>query len=284
MSQRPKDTALASGFTKTQHKEAASTLDPKNNKFPSPINVLIIGASRGIGAGIVHAYAQAGTSNLILAARRSSFEQLQEVERESKDLAPSVHTECLDVDIISPDSVSQLAKTVKEHYGRLDVVVLNSGYSGPVVLKVDEGDPKDFQDVSDVNVIGTYNVAHHFIPLLRESDGLKMFIAVNSFAALITSGHIANTAYCISKFAQARFVEYLSEQYGSEGVLAIAVHPGAVKTEMADQTTPDSFRPCKSSRHGSFEPVISNSIQISLTTLGCAEPSACGLVKKRGCG
>jgi NAD(P)-dependent dehydrogenase (short-subunit alcohol dehydrogenase family) len=123
----------------------------------------------------------------------------------------------------------------------LDVLVLNSGYSGPVVLKVDEGDPKDFQDVFDVNVIGTYNVAHHFIPFLRESEGAKTFIAVGSFAALVTSGHIANTAYCISKFAQARFIEYLSEQYGVDGILAIAVHPGAVNTEMADKTTPDSF-------------------------------------------
>lgn len=140
--------------------------------------------------------------------------------------------------------MSQLAQTVKEEFGRLDIVVLNSGYSGPVVLKIDEGDPKDFQDVFDVNVKGTYNVAHHFIPLLKESNGVKTFIAVSSFAALITSGHIANTAYCISKFAQARFVEFLSEQYGSDGVLAVAVHPGAVNTEMADKTTPESFRPC----------------------------------------
>jgi NAD(P)-dependent dehydrogenase (short-subunit alcohol dehydrogenase family) len=245
MSQRTKDTILASGFTKTQHKEAAQTIDPKSTTFTASINVLIIGASRGIGAGIVHAYAQAGAANLILAARKSSLEQVQEVERRAKEFAPSVDTKCLDVDITSPGSVAQLAKTVKEQYGRLDVVVLNSGYSGPVVLKVDEGDPKDFQDVFDVNVIGTYNVAHHFIPILRESDGAKTFIAVGSFAALIVNGNIANTAYCISKFAQTRFVEYLSEQYGAEGILAVAVHPGAVNTEMADKTTPESFRSCK---------------------------------------
>jgi NAD(P)-dependent dehydrogenase (short-subunit alcohol dehydrogenase family) len=258
MSRRTKDTTLATDFTRTQHKEATTILDPKNNTFSSPINVLVIGASRGIGAGIVHAYAQAGAANLILAARQSSLEQVQEVERRAKELAPSVNTECLDVDITSPTSVAQLCKTIKEHYGRLDVLVLNSGYSGPVVLKVDEGDPKDFQDVFDVNVIGTYNVAHHFIPFLRESEGAKTFIAVGSFAALVTSGHIANTAYCISKFAQARFIEYLSEQYGVDGILAIAVHPGAVNTEMADKTTPDSFRPCKFPHCDATRPSISD--------------------------
>jgi NAD(P)-dependent dehydrogenase (short-subunit alcohol dehydrogenase family) len=245
MSQRPKDTTLAGGFTKTKHSKPAAALDPKHNQLPKPLNVLIIGASRGIGAGIAYAYAQAGAASITLAARSSSAQELSTVAQHARDLNPSAPIKCLEVDITSNESVAQLAKDVKEDIDRLDVVILNSGYSGPVVLKVDEGSPQDFQDVFDVNVQGTYLVAHHFIPLLKESDGAKIFIAVGSFAACITSGHIANTAYCISKFAQARFVEFLSEQYGSEGVLAIAVHPGAVSTEMADKTTPESFRPCE---------------------------------------
>jgi len=246
MSQRIKDTTLASGFVDTQHSKPASTLDPRNNKLSTPLNVLIVGASKGIGAGIAYAYAQAGAAHLILAARASSSQELAAVEQKVKELNSSVPTRCLHVDITSSQSVAELAKRVKEELGKLDILVLNSGYSGPVVLKVDKGDPQDFQDVFDVNVQGTYLVAHHFIPLLKESDGAKTFIAVNSFAALITSGHIANTAYCVSKFAQARLIEFLSEQYAADGILAVAVHPGAVNTEMADKTTPESFRPCKS--------------------------------------
>ncbi|RYO26913.1 hypothetical protein AA0111_g7705 [Alternaria arborescens] len=225
MSQRIRDTTLASGFTKTIHSKPTAALDPASNKLPKPLNVLIVGASRGIGAGIAHAYAQAGAASLLLAARSSSSQELATVAQEAKNLNPS------------------LAKDVKQEVGRLDIVIINSGYSGPVVLKVEEGDPQDFQDVFDVNVQGTYLVAHHFIPILKESDGAKTFIAINSFGACIVNGHIANTAYCISKFAQARLVEFLSEQYGADGILAVAVHPGAVNTEMADKTTPDSFRP-----------------------------------------
>jgi NAD(P)-dependent dehydrogenase (short-subunit alcohol dehydrogenase family) len=245
MSQLPQDTTLATNFTQTKHTKASTTIDPQHNPLPGPLNVLIIGASQGIGAGIAYAYAKAGTTNLLLSARTSSLPKLQAVEQIAHELAPSVRTACFSIDITSSSSVAELAQTVKETYGKLDIVVLNSGYSGPVVLKVDEGDPQDFKDVFDVNVIGTYNVAHSFIPLLKESGGAKTFIAVGSFAALITSGHIANTAYCISKFAQARFVEFLAEQYGKEGVLAVAVHPGAVNTEMADSTTPESFRACE---------------------------------------
>jgi NAD(P)-dependent dehydrogenase (short-subunit alcohol dehydrogenase family) len=249
MSSRIKDITLAAKFTQTSYSKTAPALDPRNNKLASPLNVLVIGASRGIGAGIAYAFAQAGAANLILAARASSSQEIAAVEQNVQDLNPSVITTCLSVDITSPQSVATLASTVKERICKLDILVLNSGYSGPVVLRVSEGNPQDFQDVFDVNVQGTYLVAHHFIPLLLESNGAKTFIANGSHAALITSGHIANTAYNISKFAQARLVEFFAEQYGKAGLLAVAVHPGAVNTEMADKTTPESFRSCKYAIH-----------------------------------
>ena len=246
MSQRKRDTTLADGFTKTKHSQPSEILDVENNKLLEPLTMLVIGASRGIGEGIVYAYARAGAASLILAARESSAAELSTVEQRARELSPNTRITSLHVDITSSESVAALAKGVQERVGgKLDIVVLNSGYAGPVVLKIEDGDPKDFHDVFGVNVHGTYLVAHHFVPLLRESKGANMFIAVGSFAACIINGHIANTGYCISKFAQVRLVEFLSEQYGADGLLAIAVHPGAVNTESADKTTPESFRPCK---------------------------------------
>ncbi|KAL6706665.1 hypothetical protein ACN47E_005207 [Coniothyrium glycines] len=243
MVQRLRDTTLASGFTKTKHSHAGPTLDPGTNQLQHPINVLAIGASRGIGAGIARAYAQAGAAQLLLAARASSSKELATVQQEVEELNASVPVKSFFVDITSDKSVAELAQNIKKEGVKLDVVILNSGYSGPVVLRVHEGDAQDFRDVFDVNVQGTYLVAHHLIPLLRESNGAKTFIIVGSFAACITNGHIANTAYCVSKFAQARLVELIAEQYCTDGLFAVAVHPGAVNTEMADRTTPDSFRP-----------------------------------------
>ncbi|OSS45388.1 hypothetical protein B5807_10229 [Epicoccum nigrum] len=243
MPPRTKDVVLADKWTKILHTHPTPALDPSTNKFTTPLNVLVIGASRGIGAGIAHAYARAGAANLFLAARASSATELSSVATKSQQLSPEAPITCLNVDITSSESVAQLAQEVKSRCDRLDVLVLNSGYSGPVVLKLDEGGPQDFKDVFDVNVNGTYLVAHHFLPLLRDSNGAKTFIVVNSLASLITSGHIANTAYCVSKLAQARLVEYAAEQYAHEGVLAVAVHPGAVLTEMAAQTAPESMMP-----------------------------------------
>jgi len=246
MADRLRDMTLAAGFTATQHSKATPALDPANNKLPAPLSVLLIGASRGIGAGIAEAYAKAGAGHIILAARQSSLDKLRAVEQKVKEAAPSsIATTCLAVDITDSASVAQLAKAVREQVRTLDVVVLNSATAGPVGLKVEAEDPQSVQDVFDVNFMGAYRVAHHFMPLLKASEGAKTFIAVGSLAATITLEKISSASYCISKFAQTRLMELLAGQYGDEGVLSVAVHPGAVDTELAASAAPESFRACK---------------------------------------
>jgi NAD(P)-dependent dehydrogenase (short-subunit alcohol dehydrogenase family) len=260
---RTPDVVLADHFTRTQHHKASPAIDPSlpTNKLPPKLNVCIIGASRGIGASVAYAYAQAGICTLILAARPSSSAQLADVQRRCNDINPNVKIVLLDVDITSVPSVAQLAHNIQTHIPTLDILILNSGYSGPVVLRLTSGDPVDFQDVFDVNVQGTYLVAHFLLPLLlANKEGAKTFLVVGSLAACITSGHIANTAYCVSKFAQTRLVEFIATQYADEGVLCVAVHPGAVLTEMADSTTPESFRKCEFVHFLCLLPVIYYSI------------------------
>jgi NAD(P)-dependent dehydrogenase (short-subunit alcohol dehydrogenase family) len=202
--------------------------------------VCIIGASRGIDALIAYAYALAGTSSLVLVAW--SADQLEDVERHVQDINPSIRTLKVDCDIALADSVANLADCATREFDRLDVLVTNSGFSGPVTLRVEDGDPADFQRTFHVNVQGTYLAAHYFPPLLRRAEGgAKSFIAIGSMAACIIRGPIANTGYCPSKFAQSRFIEFLAEQYGNGGLFAVAVHPGAVATEMG-KGSPESFK------------------------------------------
>jgi len=248
MSTRTPDVVLADQFITTTHPKPPPNLDPTNHPLPAGFTVLIVGAARGIGAGIASAYAHAGAATLILTARASSVDKLAEVEATVKQINPNIRVICAKVDIASNASVVGLLEKVRNEVSHLDILILNSGYSGPVITKITKGSPRDFQDVFDVNVQGTYLIAHYFIPLLIDSEGAKTFLVVGSFAACIVRGHIANTAYCVSKFAQARLVEMLAEQFGGDedgGLVVVGVHPGAVLTEMADLTTPDSFRKCE---------------------------------------
>ncbi|KAF2659012.1 NAD(P)-binding protein [Lophiostoma macrostomum CBS 122681] len=240
---RTADTTLATTFTPTRHSTIYPTISPSNpaNRFPQPgPNVCIIGASRGIGAEMAVAYAKAGAVRLVLAGVESSVRDGRLGEEKENGVKRRV--EGFSVDISQAGSVERLVESAREFSPRLDILVLVSGLSGPVVLKVGDGEVADFGWVVDINVKGTYHIAHYFIPWLLESQGLKTFIAVGSFAGCIINGHIANTAYCLSKFAQARLLEFISEQYAEEGLLAVSVHPGAVATDNALKTCPDSFK------------------------------------------
>ena len=236
-------TASANTITKTQHHKPNATLDPAQVKLTSPFVVCIIGASRGIGAGVAYSYAKAGASGIVLVSRRTAG--LEDTAAVCNKLNPGNRTEIVTCDITDASSVEHLAEKTWSKFGHLDVVVVNSGYSGPVVLKVTDTDPVTFQQAINVNYVGTFLCAKHFIPLLLKTDGgAKAFIAVNSLASLLIRGPIANTQYCVSKAAQLKLMEHIHEQYASEGLASISVHPGAVASEMAaDPSVPESFRP-----------------------------------------
>jgi NAD(P)-dependent dehydrogenase (short-subunit alcohol dehydrogenase family) len=109
--------------------------------------------------------------------------------------------------------------------------------------------PENFQMNFNINVIGTYHAAHFFIPLLVESlNGAKGFIAICSMSAATVHGSVAHAAYCASNLAQARVVEMIGLQYGDKGSLAVALHPGGVRTAAVDFDMPEEIGPSKRNR------------------------------------
>lgn len=228
-------------FVPTSHADIYPAIDPSSFKLPQPFVACIVGASRGIGAGVAEAYAKASTSGLVLASRRISG--LEATAVACKAIKPDIDIKVVECDITSAASVSALADKTMARFGRVDVVVVNSGLSGPVVLKLTDTDPSTFQQTADVNYVGLFNCAKFLIPhLLETKDGAKNFITVSSFAALIVRGPIANAQYCVSKLAQLKLMEHVHEQYRDEGLLSYSVHPGAVNSEMAAETTPEVFK------------------------------------------
>ena len=229
-------------FTKNQHNDVTPAIDPSKVALSPGFTVCILGASRGIGASIAHAYARAGASTIILAAR--STNSLETVAAKCKEIQSKALVHCVHCDVASDESVAALASLLKKICRRLDVIVVNSGFSGPVITKVTNGDPADWKTCLDVNTLGTYHAAHHLLPILLESEGAKSFLIVSSAAVVLTEGLIANPQYTISKLAQLRLVEMVAKQYASQGLLTVGIHPGAVPTEMS-MSAPEEFKQCK---------------------------------------
>lgn len=233
-------------FTPTTHATISPALDPSAAPLPKPFTVCVIGASGQIGAGVARSYARAGCTGLILASR--DVEALRSVSVSISELplsqAPEIHVQACDIS--DPEAVRALAELTASVFPTLDVLVLVSGASGLVELKITDGSPSDGQwaSVFGTNVLGTYHVAHYFVPMLLKGP-TKAFMVVGSIAGCITKGIIANTKYCVSKMTQARIVEHVAQQFGAEGLLAVSVHPGSVESKQALDTAPKEFFKCK---------------------------------------
>ncbi|KAH8882362.1 NAD(P)-binding protein [Thozetella sp. PMI_491] len=225
-------------FTAVTFSEVHSAIDPAGLQVGRhPFVVCVVGASRDIGRGISTSYAKAGATGLVLASR--AVESLEDTVSACKAINPSIETAAVACDITDAAAVASLAEQTKQRFGRVDVVAINSGYSGMCLTNILDVEPASYQQAVNVNYVGTFHLARSFIPLLLESvDGAKTFISVGSIAALIVRGPIANAQYCVSKLAQLKLLEHVHEEFHERGLKTFSVHPGAVDSAMARDTAP----------------------------------------------
>ncbi|KAF7590825.1 hypothetical protein BBP40_002348 [Aspergillus hancockii] len=226
-------------FVPTLHTAPYPTIDPSLVNLPSPYIVCIIGGHGAAGGGLARSYARAGVSGIILAARNRPA--LETTAREIRTISPSTKVLVAECDITSATSVEALASATKAAFSsRLDVLVVNSGFSGPMNNDIIQESPADFQASFNVNVVGTFHAAHYFLPLLLNTEGgARSFIAVSSMATPTVSMH---SHYCASKAAQARFVEVLFEQFAGKRLFCASVHPGGLKSELSEKVVDERFR------------------------------------------
>lgn len=212
------------------HKDTYPFIDPIKADLTGK-SVLITGASKGIGKATAISFATAGCSKILLAARSG----LADVETAVKDGAkkanrpqPLVHI--LKVDVTSEDSVRVAAETAADLLGgSLDVLINNAGYLEEW-KPIAESKPSEWWRTWEVNIKGTYLAAHYFLPMLLKSQ-TKTIINISSGGAhAIFPGA---SGYQTTKFALCRLTEFMDKEYRQQGLIAISVHPGAVKTELA---------------------------------------------------
>jgi len=222
----PHPDPAANNFTSTLHRDTYPAIAHANHQGRT---VLITGASKGIGRATAISFARAGATNIFLAARSG----LDEVEKELLAAAPSSssppHITKLQLDVVSEASIAQAVERVEQACGHLDILVNNAGYLENWT-PIAESDPADWWRAWEVNIKGVYLVTRAFLPLLLQGSH-KTIINVSSAGAHMTTR--GASAYQTSKFALLRFTEFLAVEYGGQGIVAIAVHPGGVLTELA---------------------------------------------------
>lgn len=182
--------------------------------------VFVTGGTRGIGEGIARGLALAGYH--VIAASHSDAEHAAFSEAERIELRH--------LDVTDADSVSMAFSALD----RLDGLVNCAG----ILRRGDEYDIDVFEQVIDVNLIGTMRCCLAARPLLSESKGA----IVNTASMLSTFGGPLVPAYSASKGGVAQLTKALAGRWASEGVRVNAVAPGWIETEMTEGLREDPAR------------------------------------------
>ncbi len=187
-------------------------------------NILITGASSGIGKQTAIEFAKLG-ANIILIARRK--EKLDEVEKELKKF--NILTLVCPCDVSDKTQVKEMSKTVLEKFGSVDVLVNNAGFAiyGYVKdLSVDE-----IESQMKTNYFGMMYCIKNFLPSMLEK---KSGHIVNVASVAASFGLPGIASYCASKFAMLGFSEGLKHELNGTGIGITVVSPIMVRTEFFD--------------------------------------------------
>lgn len=216
-------------FTKQRHTDTYSFIDARQCDL-SGKTILVSGASKGIGKATAIAFAQAGASNIVLLARSDLTAFVKDVEQaavEAQRQKPNVLI--IKCDVTSVPETEHAAEQVASAFGQLDILINNAGYLEKW-KKVHESDPEEWWKSMEVNFKGVYLMCRAFIPLLLKGSE-KTIIQVSSIGAVAVMP--GASAYQVAKQALLRLNDFLTAEYAEEGLLAYAIHPGGVKTELA---------------------------------------------------
>ena len=189
-------------------------------------NVLITGASSGIGAACARVFAQAG-AKLILAARRQ--EQLNKVADElSKEFASPIHL--LHLDVCDRSSVESALSTLPASWSSVDILINNAGLSRGLD-KLHEGSFQDWEEMIDTNIKGLLYLTRFVVPGMV-SRGRGHVVNLGS-----TAGHQTypgGNVYCATKAAVRAISEGLKQDLLGTPVRVSSVDPGLVETEFSN--------------------------------------------------
>jgi NAD(P)-dependent dehydrogenase (short-subunit alcohol dehydrogenase family) len=173
--------------------------------------VLVTGGARGVGLGIVRAFAKAG-AQVVMCGR-------SEVEAEVRYVR---------ADVRDPSQVDTLVSTVVDEFGRLDVVVNNAGGAPPAPAAT--ASPRLHQKIIELNLLAPLHVSQRANTVMQQQDSGGAIVMIGSVSGTRPSPGTA--AYGAAKAGLASLATSLAVEWAPK-VRVNTVVVGPVDTELS---------------------------------------------------
>ena len=197
-------------------------------------NIIITGASSGIGYQLTKDLAKEGANLALLARRKNILNDLAEElnSSPSRNIPNSGRRKIITAycDITLKESVKATFDFVKKKFGNIDIAILNSGAS--YRMRVEEFDSDLLEEIFNVNLMGFIYCLNEIIPdFIKKKSGC--IVGVSSLSEV--RGFPKSAAYCSSKAAVSIFLESIRIELKKYNVKVITVKPGFIKTPMVEK-------------------------------------------------
>ena len=177
-------------------------------------NILITGASRGIGAETARYFAKNG-DNVIINYNKS--------EEQAKKLEAEINGVAVKADVSNPDEV----KALFEKAGRVDVLINNAGISGFYML--DAMSDQEWNKIISANLNSAFYCSRAVLPqMISRKSGV--IINISSMWGL--TGAACEVAYSAAKAGLIGMTKALAKEVGPSGIRVNCVAPGVIDTDM----------------------------------------------------
>ncbi|RPD99936.1 SDR family oxidoreductase [Aureibaculum marinum] len=193
-------------------------------------NIIVTGASRGIGFEMVKILSNQNHQVLALSRNISTLNELQETHK---------NITALSVDISETKQLEELNNFITNNYKSFDVLIHNAGaiVNKPFV----ETSTSEFLEVYKVNVFAVAALTKIVIPYLRQGSHV---VAISSMGGVQGSMKFPGlSAYSSSKGAVITLMELLAEEYKDQKIAFNTLALGAVQTEMLAAAFPGYIAP-----------------------------------------
>lgn len=199
-------------------------------------NVIITGASRGIGRGIALVFGQHGAN--VAFTYHSSVQPAQDLENELTQMG--VKAKAYKSDASNFNDAQDFVAEVLKDFGNIDAVVNNAGITKDnLMMRMSE---EDFNEVIRVNLNSVFNLTKAVLrPMLKQRSG--SIINISSVVGL--KGNAGQANYAASKAGVIGFSKSTALELGSRNIRCNVITPGFIETEMTaklDEKTVDGWR------------------------------------------
>jgi len=179
-------------------------------------SIFILGASRGIGLGLVKTFLDRGWN--VVASERSESADLHALECDALRIVTA--------DVIEPDSYVDLGF----EDGQLDALIINAGITGASHQDASKATADEVSHVMMTNAFGPARAAKSLLPAIKDGGTLGV---MSSLMGSISDSSGGYELYRTSKTALNMLAKGISEQdAGPREIEVLALHPGWVQTDM----------------------------------------------------